>query len=417
MRPCVGSPSKLLLQAWPYALGLLREPDRINHDMKNGLRPLLVLHNDPVLRERVRKIARGAYVVDWLENWQNLAESMCKSRPHTLVLVDPYHGRGWQPGSAPGIAPELHGFLRDFPSATVIAALELRPGCFQDVLTLGEKGVTGVINLAEEKTTEAIERRLSDARGRRLRALLQEGVPVPLSGRGRAVLDAAVEIASVGKGVRDLAAALGLSKPTLLRWCADARLPTPRRLLIWMRALSAAELLDDPGRSVLHVAWSCGYSSDRALRRALRSTIGIAPSQLRRGGAFEVVAGAFTSLLARTAALPRAPPREPPDSRPLAEKRSFPRPRAPEEGPSPYAPDGLRAFPLPLRLRGLVLLPLGPAPLLRRDRPLRGRRPLLVRRQRALPLLALVSVHVRHSVQTFRPPAGPAPPPPPGTPG
>lgn len=270
-----------------------------------------------------------------------MAESMCKAQPHVLVLLDPYHGRGRQQG----IAPELIRLLHGFPSVTVVAALGPRPGWMQDVRALGEKGVTEVIDLSQEDTAKAVHQRLLDARGRPLRTLLQRGVRVDLPSRGKMILDAAVETASTGRGVRDLACTLGLSKATLLRWCADSGLPTPRRLLIWLRVLTAAELLDDPSRSVLGVAFSCGYSSDRALRRALRSTVRCAPSELRRAGAFRMVAGQFTGLLTRTASrscqasgsllpaqqvqrLYRGPLRD------HQRERSLPRAEAPGEGPS-----------------------------------------------------------------------------------
>lgn len=263
--------------------------------MSKRLRPLFLLHDDPVLRERVRRIAPTRYEVGWLQSWDELLIKTRCAQAHSLFVVDPYHGRGRQPGSA----PELARMLRDFPSATVIAAMSPRPGWMQDVLVLGERGVSEVIDLAAEDSTEAVRQRLDRARGRPLRTLLDRGVEIVLPGRGRAILNAAVEIASSGGTVHELARLLGLSEATLLRWCARSGLPNPRRLLVWLRVLSAAELLDDPGRSVLNIAFSCGYSSDRSLRRALLSTVGAGPSELRRRGAFRTAAGRFRVMLSQ----------------------------------------------------------------------------------------------------------------------
>ncbi|MBV9772342.1 MAG: AraC family transcriptional regulator [Gemmatimonadetes bacterium] len=246
-----------------------------------------------MLRERIRRIAPARYEVGCLRSWDELRTRIRGAQAHALFLVDPYHGRGRLPGSA----PELIQLLRDFPSTTVVVAMAPRPGWLQDVLTLGERGVTEVIDLGSELSTEAVRQRLDRARGRPLRTLLQRGVEVSVPGRGRAILDTAVEVASCGGGVHTLARALGLSGPTLLRWCARSGLPNPRRLMIWLRVLSAAELLDDPGRSVLDIAFSCGYSSDRALRRALLCTVGIGPAELRRRGAFRTAAGRFLAML------------------------------------------------------------------------------------------------------------------------
>lgn len=93
---------------------------------------------------------------------------------------------------------------------------------------------------------------------------------------------------------------LYLSPRTLLRWCERAELPPPRRILVWMRVLMAAELLDDPGRTVSSVADACGYSSDNSLRRALQDFLQTTPTTLRRDGAFTAASRAFLKDLART---------------------------------------------------------------------------------------------------------------------
>ena len=93
---------------------------------------------------------------------------------------------------------------------------------------------------------------------------------------------------------------LYLSPRTLLRWCDRAELPPPRRILVWMRVLMAAELLDDPGRTVSSVAEACGYASVNSLRRALQDFLHTTPTMLRREGAFAIAAQAFLKDLART---------------------------------------------------------------------------------------------------------------------
>ena len=106
-------------------------------------------------------------------------------------------------------------------------------------------------------------------------------------------MDAAVETVMVGGHPRHLAKTLGFSPSTLLRWCDRSQLPSPRRLLVWLRVLFAAALLDDPGHTVFSVGLACGYSGDQALRRAIRSVVPHTPSQLREMGAFETVSKAF----------------------------------------------------------------------------------------------------------------------------
>lgn len=231
-------------------------------------------------------------------NWDSLHEAVRESPPAALVVVDPYEGvagAGRNGGSE--LAPSLRALLAEYPSTAVLAALEVRPERFDDLRTLGRWGVVQVIALDHDDTPYAISQRLRAARGRPLRALLEEVLPPETSGRARAVLEAATDVVTAGEHGRDLAGSLHLSRRTLLRWCQRAGLPAPRRLLAWIRVLLACELLDDPGRSVLSVAHTCGYSSDSGLRRITQKFLSASPSDLRDRGAFRHAAAAFVEAL------------------------------------------------------------------------------------------------------------------------
>jgi AraC-like DNA-binding protein len=175
--------------------------------------------------------------------------------------------------------------------------MEVRPERYNDLRTLGKWGVVQVISLDHDDTPFSIGQRLRAARGRPLRALLEEVLPPETSGRARAILEAATDVVIVGEHGRDLAGALHLSRRTLLRWCQRAGLPAPRRLLAWIRVLLACELLDDPGRTVLSVAHTSGYSSDSGLRRITQKFLGASPTDLRDGGAFRHAAAAFVKAM------------------------------------------------------------------------------------------------------------------------
>jgi len=167
----------------------------------------------------------------------------------------------------------------------------------RDLRTLGEWGVKEVIALDEEDTLEAISRRLRSAQGRPLQSLLERSLPPTLSGRARTLLMAAAEVVAEGGHGRDLAASLRLSERTLLRWAEQADLPPPRRVLAWMRVLLACELLDDPGQTVLSVAYTCGYASDSSLRRAVQEFTGVLLTELRQEGAFATASEKFLAEL------------------------------------------------------------------------------------------------------------------------
>jgi len=269
--------------------------------MKKVHRPLLVLHPDAAFRDRVREACGTEYRFEEVPDWDSLHAAVRDSPPAALVMVDPYAPAGRVDQSlGVELSTALRSLLAEYPSTAVLAALEVRPDRFDDLSTLGKWGVVQVISLDHDDTPFSIAQRLRSARGRPLRALLEEVLPPETSGRARTVLEAATDVVMLGEHGRDLADALHLSRRTLLRWCQRAGLPAPRRLLAWIRLLLASELLDDPGRSVLSVARSCGYSSDSGLRRITQKFLGANPTELREVGAFRKAAEHFIEELNAT---------------------------------------------------------------------------------------------------------------------
>lgn len=265
-------------------------------------RPLLILHTNGAFRDHLRRLGTRGFHCSFLATWDRLREAVIAAPPAAILVVDPYTGAA---PPQPQLSSDLRSLLLEFPSATVLAALDLLPGRSRDLRTLGEWGVSDVICLNEDDTHEAVYRRVRAVEGRTLQTLLQRTLPPLMSGRARMLMMTAAEVVSVGGRGRDLARRLHLSERTVLRWAARAGLPPPRRMLAWMRILLAAALLDDPGRSVLSVARACGYASDSSLRRAMQDFLHTGPTALRREGAFGRAAAAFLDELGRTRATGR----------------------------------------------------------------------------------------------------------------
>lgn len=267
--------------------------------MQKVPRPLLVLHEDRVLREKLRAVAEGQRLhLQLFGTWEELHDAVRTAPASALVVVDPYEkqGKGEQ------LSVELSALLNRFPSLTVTVAIELRRGRVADVLKLGQWGIVQVIDLEEETTVFGVGQRLLAARGRPLRGLVERALPAYTSASARAILSAASAIVAEGGQGADLARAMHITPRTLSRWCRKAGLPPPKRLLAWMRILLAAEFLDDPGRGVSAVAHACGYAADSSLRLALRRFTGWNPTDLRKRGAFDTAASAFLTALAEARA-------------------------------------------------------------------------------------------------------------------
>jgi AraC-like DNA-binding protein len=260
--------------------------------MRRATRPLLLLHACDDFRNRVIRAGGSRFACWSVADWQTLRDAVRDAPPTTVVVVDPFFGE--QSGE---ISPHLDQLLRDFPWASVVAAVEPRLSGRGHLRALSDRGIAEIILMGLEDTPPGISRTLRQAQGRFLKDLLQRAVPAYVSGRARILLMAAAEATSTGGHAPDLARALSLSNRALTRWCEAAYLPPPRRLLAWIRVLLAVRLLDDAERTVSSVARACGYTSDSALRRALLEFLGDGPTQLRETDAFGLASQTFVQEL------------------------------------------------------------------------------------------------------------------------
>jgi AraC-like DNA-binding protein len=257
--------------------------------MRKRRRNLFLFHRDRLFGARVADACKGHYDLTVFGSVEELGNRLRVEAPSTPVIVDPLSGGA----GAPRLSAEFNELLRLFPSAIIVPAVAMVPGSFDVVRKLGRSGVVQVICLEEDTTAAAIRQRVADARGRPLRNLIARSLPPTTSAMARSILDRAVEVFPGGGGSVALAKSMFVTNRTLLRWCTKGGLPPPRRLLLWVRLLYAAELLEDLGRTVFDVALACGYSSDGALRNATRAAMGVSPGQLRAEGAFRVVSATF----------------------------------------------------------------------------------------------------------------------------
>ncbi len=254
-------------------------------------RPLLLLHPDRAFRDRLRPVVSAPHVLRPIPGWDALRAALRTAPPGSVAVVDPYaEGDG-------ELCTALRDILRDFRSATVVAAHRFEPVHYGDLRTLGQWGIAELICIGREDTRAALGRRLRAVQARPIERVLRPSLSRAFSGRARTLLTAAAETVVRGGQAPELAAALELKERTLLRWCERADLPPPRRLLAWIRVLLACDLLDDPGHTLSSAARSCGYAADMPLRRAIRNLVGEEPQALREEGALSVASRAFTREL------------------------------------------------------------------------------------------------------------------------
>lgn len=261
--------------------------------MQPVIPPLYILHPDPVLHELLDRVPGRTYYVVPVADWSALADALQRSSPMAVAVVDP--GIHREDPAAP--AETLRRLLESYPSSTVVAALPVRGQDSVVLQTLRDWGVADVLDLIRERTPDAVARRLRVVQGRTPQRVLARALPGSVSGRTRALLGVAAETVARGGMVPELARALDVTERTVARWHQQADLPPPRRVLVWLRLLLAADLLDNPGRSLEAVARGCGYAGGASLKATLRAVLRMTPRELRAEGAFRTTVQRFQEEL------------------------------------------------------------------------------------------------------------------------
>ena len=260
--------------------------------MQPIVRPLLLLHSSTALREALGEVPGHMYMFTEVADWSALRDGLSRAPLTAIAVVDPCDAEG-------NAAEGLREITEEFPFVTVLAALDVAPSDGEVLRTLLDHGVADFVVLGHEVTVPGLARRLRVVRSRAVKKLLHRALPASIPSRTQGMLTRAAEVVAVGGGAPEFAAALRVSPRTVPRWCRRADLPPPRRLLAWLRLLMAAELLDQPWRSIASVARACGYATEASLKHTSKVFLDASPSELRRAGAFRTVADAFAEELAR----------------------------------------------------------------------------------------------------------------------
>jgi AraC-like DNA-binding protein len=221
-------------------------------------------------RESLRAADASSEII-WASSWTELQRTV-RDRAVALAITD-FNAERRRDGPL-----RVHRFHRRFPATPIVVWGE--PDA-RELFRLGKAGARDVV-LSRDAVDPVIVREIvRAAEGERLSAVLAVRLDERLDPDALAVVTVAADRIPAQIQVPELAAAFSMSVSTMERRCERWGLPSPGRLLLWLRVLYAVRWLLEPGRSVESVASQLGYSSGAALRRAIKATIGGRPSPLR----------------------------------------------------------------------------------------------------------------------------------------
>ena len=182
--------------------------------------------------------------------------------------------------------PRATRVVREFPRipAVVLVSQHGEPST-ADLIAFGSCGMNRVIDVRAPSGWLALRETLSEGvlreRDRRaLQELLDDlsDAPKDMMRFAEALFDGYSGV----RTVRDLARALGVLPSTLVSRFFRARLPAPKRYLVFAGLVRAARLFENPGFSVADVANHLDHSSAQSFGRHVKTYLGISAGEFRQ---------------------------------------------------------------------------------------------------------------------------------------
>lgn len=227
-------------------------------------------------RESLRTAA-STHDIECVGSWRDLYR-LVRKKPVAAAVAD-LHAESRKDGVL-----RVFRFAQRYPLTPLVVWGEVDG---RELFRLGKAGAADVVVARDADDRHLVWDVLDSCLSRALSPLVDARLRDAVSDDGREVVRYAAEHIPDEIQVPDLASAYEMSVSTLERRCERWGLPTPGRLLLWLRVLYGLRWLLEPGRSVESVGYQLGYSSGAAFRRAIKATIGGRPAPLRNDGGFD----------------------------------------------------------------------------------------------------------------------------------
>lgn len=236
-------------------------------------------------RARLVDAARGLVTLEFVDTLADLEGAVLRGAPMVaIVLIEPFDKQ-----RAPS-APLIARLSTVRPDVALIAYLTR--GNAADFLALARAGAHDVVFRGED-TTRSVRDALSRASAEVAGASVLRALENVLSAEALSLVAYCLEYAHAKTTTDDVARHLGVHRKTLVHRCRVAGLPAPGALLVWVRLMVAASMLEAPGRLVEDVAEALSLRSPSVLRNAFKRYTGRRATELREAGGLAAVIAAF----------------------------------------------------------------------------------------------------------------------------
>lgn len=252
--------------------------------------PLIALLLDRIARARVSEASRDrAPVVFYERGREVLARLQTASASMLIIEGSDRDGRS--------TVPVVETVRTSYPALPVVAYV--RPGrtTSADILVIAQLGVHELVIEGFDDVGAALRAVLASGTRRCATERVMRTLGPLLSPSVASFVRYCLERVAQEPSVTDAAHYLGVHRKTLVYRLRQSALPTPSVMIGWCRLFVAAQLLENPGRSVAQVALELDFASSSALRGMLRRYTGMRPGELRAQGGLDALLTRFLGTL------------------------------------------------------------------------------------------------------------------------
>lgn len=223
------------------------------------------------------------------ESWSQLYE-LARKRPATLAIVDPFREGKYD-------VANCSRFFRSFPSVGFLPYSKVPASEMKALLHMARLGAREIVlqdeNDSPSQFCQLLSQALASSTERWLFQQLRECVPQQF----RKVVRFALREGYRPLSPAELARIYCTHPKTLRLHLRKAGLPSPQRLIGWTRLMHAASYIGDSGRTVESVALALGFPSESALRKMVRTYVGVATRELDGSDGLNTIVEAFKRSL------------------------------------------------------------------------------------------------------------------------
>jgi AraC-like DNA-binding protein len=233
---------------------------------------------DPRERAEVERAGAGLYRTIHRDNLREILRDL-RQRRVSAVLLSALR-------CTPGELPRASRVVREFPRIPALVLVSrFGEAPASSLVAYGSLGMDRVVDVRANAGWATLRSLLSaQALRARDRLALQEmlddltDAPEDMVRFARALFDGY----SGARTVRELANALDVLPSTLVSRFFRARLPAPKRYLVFAGLVRAARLFENPGFSVADVSNHLAHSSPQSFGRHVRTYLGISAGEFRQ---------------------------------------------------------------------------------------------------------------------------------------